>query len=180
MVIRRSLSRYLVKLAAQREEHYYDKCRSRLRERFSGKVRIYGDNIFANEVTEALSKLELAYPYGFGLVQRYIRGVVQVDRPTKIGQFIGVLFQQAPDGKPLGDSSRFAARLVRAAATTRRIIGFNAPRDARSELISLNLELHAMRRLQCDSKYFHHQLNQILKRERQLHNPNIQNRGDRE
>jgi hypothetical protein len=132
-------------------------------------IAIYGDTPFIEDVIEAFCRLKASYPYGFRLVQRYIRGIIQSDTEQRIGSPIRIIYVKCTvAGRLTIPPSRFAAYLVRRAFVFRKLLGFAIWRSTRSEITSLNRELHAMRLLQCDSKYFHRVLNQILNREKRV------------
>ena len=76
----------------------------------------------------------------------------------------------------LFDETDIAANLPKAEAAARKLRGFHIWRSRRSALGSLNLELRAMKLLQCDPKDFHRQLNSILTFERQLRDKTRQSR----
>jgi hypothetical protein len=105
------------------------------------------------------------------LAQRYLRAVVESKTDPSRGETDGVVYceSDAEGGLPVAPN-RFAAFLVRRAVATRKRLGFQIWRSRASALKSLERELHAMRLLQCASKYFHQQHNKILKSERHLRN----------
>jgi hypothetical protein len=167
----RRIMRWLTKAVAEGAEANYDRERSLLPERRIEKIRVYGNPIFTAQVTEALARLKQDYPYGYSLVQRYLRAVVESKTDPSRGETDGVVYSESgADGGLRVAANRFAAFLVRRAVATRKRLGFQIWRSPASALKSLERELHAMRLLQCESKYFHQQQNKILKFERQLRN----------
>jgi hypothetical protein len=163
------IAKCLIKLGTRLSEQNYDRERSALLEHCAGGVRIYGDTTFSAQVADAISQLKRAYPYGYSLVQRYIRAIIQSNTRRGKGVLIGVTYQKCtPEGGLPVTADRYAANLVRQAVASRTFLGFQIWRSPRSELHSLNRELQAMRLLHCDSKYFHRVVNLILERERQL------------
>jgi len=147
----------------------YERERGLLREQKVGNVRISGSETFITEVMEALSHLKRAYPYGYSLAQRYIRGVVESDTRRGMGIPIRVIYQsRTREDKRQITSARFAAHLVRQAIAFRKLLGFCLWRSPRSELGSLKRELRAMEILHCEPQYFHRVQNEILLRERQI------------
>jgi hypothetical protein len=169
MHIARWLTKSLLRTAVPGADKTYDTERSRLPEHRVGHVWVHGHSVFAAEVKQALAQLESAYPYGFSLVQRYIRAIVQSNINPNKGTANGVIYRKCNSDGSLGiPVNSFAAALVRRAVATRKLLRFHIWRSPRSALGSLNQELRAMRLLQCDPKYFHRQTNKILKLERQL------------
>lgn len=127
-------------------------------------VRIFGGELFADEVGESLRQLQKQDVYGYRLVRRYIRAIVESISPPQSGRFIGVVYQKTNDAHRLPWSvSRFAALLVRRALTTRLIAGFGLPNSARSELLRLRRELRTLELLNCHPRYVREQLDQIKK-----------------
>jgi hypothetical protein len=140
-----------------------------LRRHQIGRTEIYGQDGFVNKIREAILLLRTAYPYGYLLVQRYIHAIVQSDARRGMGGYLGVIFHPDTPGRELSISpSRLAASLVRHAIGFRKFLGFQITRSPRSELHSLNRELHAMRLLRCDPKYFHGPSNRVLQIEKKL------------
>jgi hypothetical protein len=167
--LKKSLLRFVLRGSASAAEKHYARERSLLPEQRFERILICGQPDFIADAIEALSHLKHAYPYGYGLVQRYIRAIVQSHtRPGKAGGS-GVVYRKSTAEGRLGVApNRFAAALVHEAVGVRKLVGFNVWRSPRSELISLKRELRAMQLLGCDPKYFHHVWNEILKRERQI------------
>jgi hypothetical protein len=165
--IRRPFIRWLIHATAGGADKNFDRERSSLPEQRVERISVYGNPPFSTQVIEGLSELKRAYPYGYRLVQRYIRGIVESNADPSIGESDGVVYCKTIPGEGLGVApNRFAAFLVRRAVATRKLHGFQIWRCRRSALGSLNRELHAMRLLQCEQKYFHQQLNKILKLEK--------------
>ena len=153
------------RVAATEQEFYDDACRG-LATRRIGNVSIHGCETFLDEVTESLSWLERAYPYGFRLVQRYIRGIVEHPVMRKWGQVLGVRYQRSTRaGRLTGARNRFAAALVHDATVTRFIRGFTLVRSRRRLLSALKHERKTMQLLNCHPCYFHAQDAQIQERE---------------
>ena len=155
--------------AADGAEKIYEAERSRFPERLIGQVRVYGDSAFVADVAQASEQLQAAYPYGFSLVQRYIRAVIQSDIDPRKGTSNAVIYRRAAENGSLGvPITWFAAALVGRAVATRKLLRFHIWRSPRSALGSLKHELRAMRLLQCEPEYFHRQNNKILRLERRL------------
>ena len=153
--------------AVPAEDAYTAEC-EKLPERRVGNVRVHGPEGFLVDVTDALTQLQHGYPFGYSLVQRYIRGIIGSDTQRRTGYHIQVVFQPTTaEGKLPVAPNRFAANLVRYAVVYRKQIYFGLTRSRKSQLQSLNRELHAMRLLQCDQKYFHRPNNLILNLERE-------------
>jgi hypothetical protein len=167
----RTITRWLNRVAAERADANYDRERSLLSEQRVGKIRVHGSPIFAAQVTEGLARLKQDYPYGYSLVQRYLRAVVESKTDPSVGETDGVVYcESKAEGRLHVAPNRFAAALVRRAVATRKRLAFQIWRSPASALKSLERELHAMRLLQCDPKYFHRQQNRILKFERMVRN----------
>jgi hypothetical protein len=133
-----------------------------------GRVRVVGSDSFVSQITDSLSALKTGYPYGYSLVQRYVRGIIEAELHQRNGSPIRVVFvRTTPDGKLPCAPNRFAAHLVRRAVIWRKQFHFGLFRSRKSQLHSLNRELHAMRLLQCDQRYFHRPTNLILNLERE-------------
>ena len=165
----RTLTKWLVQAAGDGAEKIYETERSRFPERLIGQVRVYGDSAFIGDVAQALAQLQAAYPYGFSLVQRYIRAIVQSDVDPNKGTSNAVIYRKVIDNGSLGvPVTWFAAALVRRAVATRKLLRFHIWRSPCSALGSLKHELRAMRLLQCEPEYFHRQNNKILRLERRL------------
>jgi hypothetical protein len=121
-----------------------------------------------SDVTEALAQLERSYPYGYSLVQRYVRGIIETNMPRRNGENIQVVFvQPAADGRLPIPPNRFASNLVRYAVVWRKQFGFDLFKSRKSQLQSITRELHAMRLLGCDQKCFHRPTNLILNLEKE-------------
>jgi hypothetical protein len=168
MRLPRPIAKLLYKAAAFPAEDAYSAECAKLPEDRVGNVRLHGSETFLTDVTDALTQLQHSYPYGYSLVQRYIRGIVGSDTHRRTGHPIQVVFQPATaEGRLPIPANRFAANLVRHAVVYRKQIGFGLTRSRKSQLQSLNRELHAMRLLQCDQRYFHRPNNLILNLERE-------------
>src|SRR5437868_6987424 len=122
--------------AADGAEKIYEAERSRFPERLIGQVRVYGDSAFVADVAQASEQLQAAYPYGFSLVQRYIRAVIQSDIDPRKGTSNAVIYRRAAENGSLGvPITWFAAALVRRAVATRKLLRFHiwrSPRDRKS------------------------------------------------
>jgi hypothetical protein len=166
---RRRIVKWLIRAAAEGGEKRFEQERSHFPESRVEQVAIYGDSLFADGVTQSFSLLRTRYPFGYRLVQRYVRAVVQSRVDARHGQNNAVIFVEpaADGGLPLSPS-RFAAALVRRGVAIRKLLHFQIWRSPRSALGSLKAELHAMRLLECDSKYFHPQMNKIITLEKKL------------
>lgn len=167
--LKKSFLKFVLRGSASAAEKHYPRERSSFPEERFDRILIYGQPDFAADVIQALSQLKYAYPYGYALVERYVRAIVQSPiRPRKAGGS-GVVYRKATaEGRLSVAPNRFAAALVHEAVALRKLAGFKIWRSARSELISLKRELRAMQLLGCDPKYFHHVWNEILKRETQI------------
>jgi hypothetical protein len=161
-------AKLLYKGAAASAEGKYAVERAKFPESRIGNVLVHGSAPFVSEVTDALAQLQRSYPYGHSLVQRYMRGIIESETRRQIGWPIRVVFQRStPEGRLPFPPNRFAANLVRHAVVWRKQHGFGLTRSHKSKLQSLNRELHAMRLLECDQRYFHRPTNLILNLERQ-------------
>jgi hypothetical protein len=169
MRLRRLAIKFLMKISASGAEKIYETERFLFPSHLVGRVRICGNELFLQGVTEALLTLRTNYSFGHSLVQRYIRAIIQSDADPDYGVSIGVVYHDpGPDGLLRLSPNCFAAFLVRRAAATRKLLGFQIWHSRRSALASLNRELEAMRRLNCEGRYFHQQVNKILQLERRL------------
>jgi hypothetical protein len=156
-------------LLLTRAEKQYQRERCLFSEEQIQNVRICGTAIFRAHVKAALSELRERYGYGYSLVQRYVRAVIQSDKPPQIGALIGVVYQRVSANEKLPVSQkRFAAYLVRAAVALRGSRSYFLFRSPRSALLVLRRELEAMRILQCEPEYFYRISTEILKREKEL------------
>ena len=168
MRVPRPLAKVLYRVAAIPVEDGYNAECAKLHERRVGNIRVNGPENFVSDVADALTQLQRGYPYGYSLVQRYVRGIIGSDTHRRTGWPIQVVFQPATsEGKLPIQPNRFAANLVRHAVIYRKQIGFGLTRSRKSQLQSLNRELHAMRLLQCDQRYFDRPTNLILNLERE-------------
>jgi hypothetical protein len=164
----RPVAKLLYKAAAVPAEDAYTAECEKLAKRRVGNVGVHGSEAFLADVTDALAQLQRNYPYGYSLVQRYVRGIIGSDTHRQTGYPIQVVFQRtSAEGKLPVAPNRFAANLVRYAVVYRKQIHFGLTRSRKSQLQSLNRELHAMRLLQCDQRYFHRPNNLILTLERE-------------
>src|SRR5204862_5178473 len=79
------------------------------------------------------------------------------------GEPIRVVFVgSTPEGRLPVPPNRFAANLVRYAVVWRKQFGFGLFRSRKSQIQSISRELHAMRLLECDQRYFHRPTNLVL------------------
>jgi hypothetical protein len=162
-----SIAKLLNKCAALITEDQYERERSRLPESRVGAIRVYGPASFVSDVPEALGQLERCYPYGYSLVQRNVRDIIHTDIRRRNGEPIRVVFvRSSREGRLPLPPSRSAANLVRHAVVWRKQFGFGLFRSRKSQVQSISRELHAMRLLGCDQKYFHRPTNLILSLER--------------
>jgi hypothetical protein len=167
--IRKCITKCLLRLGSKVATPYFDRERSLLPSHRVGRIKIYGTKPFLREVTEALSLLQSKYQYGYSLVQRYVHAIIQSKTRRGVGVYLGVVFEPGCDEGSLPVTpERYAANLVRHAIAFRKQLGWQIWRSPRSELGSLNRELHAMRLLSCDPKYFHRPSNLVLQLEKQL------------
>ena len=165
----RWIARSLITTGAAATERHYRHARKTLPVHVLGNVRIYGNQPFVDSSVRALSQLNDVYPYGYSLVQRYVRGIVQGDSQRGKGIFLGVIYRQWRRKHELPfPPNRLAAQLVRQAVKMRKVSGFSIWRSPRSDLGNLYRELKAMRLLGCDSKYFDDLQNQIAKYQKRL------------
>jgi hypothetical protein len=162
------IAKLLCKAAAIIVEDSYESERSKFPDCRIGRLHVYGSSPFVSDVTEALAQLERSYPYGYSLVQRYIRGIIETNMPRRNGENIQAVFvPPAADGRLPIPSNRLAANLVRYAVVWRKQFGFDLFKSRKSQLQSITRELHAMRLLGCDQKYFHRPTNLILNLEKE-------------
>lgn len=162
--MKRRLSVWSLQQTVKVAEGHFAKQRNGLNKRLAGNVMIFGQEDFSDEVNSAILQLAASYPFGYHIVQRYVRAVVQSAKPPKSGLFIGVVYQPSTAaGRLPWPANRFAAILVWMALTTRFIRGFRLPSSPRSELIRLRSELRAMHCLNCHPRYFPHQLQQMAR-----------------
>jgi len=162
------IAKLLNRVAAVIAEDQYDRERTKFPESRVGGICVHGAAPFVSDVNQALSELQRCYPYGYSLVQRYVRGIIDTDVRRRNGELIQVVFvRSTPEGRLPFPPNRFAANLVRHAVVWRKQFGFDLFRSRKSQLQSIARELHAMRLLGCDQKYFHRPTNLILNLERQ-------------
>jgi hypothetical protein len=149
-----AILKLLYKAAAFPAEDAYTMECAKLDERRLGNVRVHGSEAFLADVTDALAQLQHNYPYGYSLVQRYVRGIIGSGTHRRTGHPIQVVFQPATaeGGLPI-PPNRFAANLVRHAVVYRKQIGFGVdalsqitasviePRVARDEITSMRSEI---------------------------------------
>jgi hypothetical protein len=114
---------------------------------------IYGSARFIDRVTEALTRLEHAYPYGYSLVQRYLHAIEQeeITRRSKIAPEALAAFgarseKTTPEGDLPVSPERYAAFLVRLAVNFRRGL-LHAPKSPEAERMASKKEQHAMKLL---------------------------------
>jgi hypothetical protein len=115
-----------------------------------GVVNIVGNELFQHIVQSALRRLENNDTYGYGLIQRYLRGIVATEKPLGLGYLIGVRFEQADRaGVIRWTPCKFAAILVRYAIWIRLYRGFGIcpSRSCRAQLLALRRELRVMKSL---------------------------------
>src|SRR6478735_8344239 len=72
-----SVAKLLYRGAAVRSEDQYERERTKFPERRVGAVLVHGSDSFLSDVSDSLAQLQRKYPYGYSLVQRYIRGIIQ-------------------------------------------------------------------------------------------------------
>jgi len=162
------IAKVLARGAAVAAEEAYERERAKFPGSRVGRLLVHGPPLFVSDVREALAQLERSYEYGYSLVQRYVRGIVSTDMYRRKGESIQVVFIRAtPEGRLPCPPNRFAANLVRHAVIYRKQFGLGIFQSRKSQIQSLNRELHAMRLLGCDQKYFHKATNLILNLERQ-------------
>lgn len=160
-MVSRACSKWSLRQAIKVAEEQFESERPNQMPVTVGTIQIFGRDLFAEEAQRSLEQLML-YPFGYRLVQRYVRAIVESKKPPKSGVFVGVVYQKSNDaGRIPWAASRFAALLVRRALTTRFCVGFELPSSSRSELIRLQRELRTMEILNCHPRYFPHQRQQI-------------------
>jgi len=157
MSIRRFLGRILNKSASFVAEKYYEGACENEGERRVGSVNVVGPNRFRDEVSESLRILERNYPFGYALVQRYLRAVVGLNVRLDFGWVIGVRFEPiARSGTVLRWSpDRFAGVLLRTAIYTRLTKGYGICvwRNPKAQLPGLKRELRLLRMIGCENRY---------------------------
>ncbi len=153
-ILRRWVVNVIMRAGAVAETRYCNRAKRALPEHGLGHIRIYGTPIFVSSIAQALSNLRDVYPYGYSLVRRYIRAVVQRDSSRDTGIFLGVVYREwrINNGLPL-PPDRVAAQLLRHAVEIRKVLGFSIWRSRRSDLGSLHWELKATKLLGCDAKH---------------------------
>jgi hypothetical protein len=131
----------------------YDRERAQYPKHRIENVDIYGRPRFIERVTEALSRLKDAYPYGYSLVQRYVHAIEEEDitkTSSLTQQALAALGARSERTTPEGDlpvtPERYAAFLVRLSVNLRRGL-LQAPKSNRSELIAQKKEQQAMKLL---------------------------------
>lgn len=135
-------------------QDYFDRERARFPVRRVEGIAIYGSPEFARRVDIGLKLLKEGYPFGFSLVRRYFRAIVESDISPELGLLIGVQYETLKRGTPLAQGpGRYAAYLVRRAIGQRQSLGFAVRVSSRSLVAALNRELRAMTLLQCEPKY---------------------------
>src|SRR5436190_23789953 len=95
MHIPQPIAKLLNRGAAVVAEDQYERERAKFPESRVGAVRVYGPAPFVSDVSEALAQLQRDYPYGYSLVQRYIRGIIATDIRQRNGEPIRVVFLRA-------------------------------------------------------------------------------------
>lgn len=155
--MRRWLGRILDNSSSFVAEKYYETACDNEGERRVGSINIVGPNRFRDEVSESLRILESHYPYGYALVQRYLRGVAALDVALDFGWVIGVRFEPvARYGRLLRwPPDRFAGVLLRTAIYTRLTKGYGICvwRNPKAQLPALKQELRLLRMIGCDAQY---------------------------
>jgi hypothetical protein len=142
--------------AIRTAEEFYSVMRQAEGERRIGNVNIVGNNLFRDEVAESLARLKDQDPYGYSLVQRYIRGVVAVPKPISFGYLTALCFEvPGKDGSLPWSPDRFAGVLLRTALDVRFARGYNICLwlNPKAQLPALRRELECLRALQCHPTY---------------------------
>lgn len=130
-----------------------------------GAVRVFGGNVFVEEVEMAMRLLQ-DKPFALSLVRRYIKAIVETKAPTAQlgGLLIGVGYLRSTDsGRLPMPANGFAARLVRWAVSVRMYVGFGLSTTRHRELFRNELELDLMKHLNCHPTYIQEQLDEITK-----------------
>jgi hypothetical protein len=156
MSMRRWLASALNRSASFVAEKYFERACENEAERRVGSINVVGPNGLRDEVSESLRILQSYYPYGYGLVQRYLRAVVGLDVPLDFGWVIGVQFEHIERfGRLRWSPDRFAGVLLRTAIYTRLTKGYGICvwRNPRAQLPALKQELRLLRIIGCDAKY---------------------------
>jgi hypothetical protein len=154
--MRRWLGRMLNKSASVVAQKYYERACENEGERRVGNINVVGPNRFRDEVSESLRILEAHYPFGYTLIQRYLRGVVGLDAALDFGWVIGVCFEPvARSGRLRWPPERFAGVLLRTAIDTRLTKGYSICvwRNPKAQLPALKRELRLLRAIGCDPQY---------------------------
>src|SRR5215472_11915867 len=91
------IAKLLYKVAAGSAEDAYTAECAKLCEHRVGNIRVNGSEAFVRDVSDALTELQRGYPYGYSLVQRYIRGIIGSATHRRTGYPIQVVFQPPTD-----------------------------------------------------------------------------------
>ncbi len=168
MQIPQPIAKLISRLATVVAEDRYERERVKFPESRVGALCVYGPETFVSDVRDALSQLQRCYPYGYSLVQRYVRAIVDTELSRWNASPARVVFvRSTSEGRLPFPPNRFAANLVSHAVVWRKKFGFDLFRSRKNNVQWLNRELHAMRLLKCDQKYFHRPTNLILNLERE-------------
>jgi hypothetical protein len=152
----RAIDRWSVKRLLEQEHEVYLKLVAGLPQRKVGRVTIHGSDAFLDDVSDALRWLETGFPYGFSLVQRYIRAVV-AGKPRRGAQPTGVWYiPTTAGGRVPSARNRFAAVLVSFAVSTRIILHY-LPTKSRAQVVARRWERRAMELLNCHPLYLRRQ-----------------------
>lgn len=163
------VAKWLGLIAAEAATGVFERERARWQRSSIEGVDVFGNAAFVEDVRVALSELRQLYGFGYSLVRRYVRAVVESDVDPAKGASIGVVYRRTYDGGGLGTPPTwFAAALVRRAVATRKLVGFHIWRSRRSAVASLNHEIRAIDRLKCNGEYRHRQMNKLFQLERQI------------
>jgi len=146
--VKHTLDKWLVSASKYKAEEYFGNATLGLPSTTVGTVSVYGCEVFTDEVATSLELLKAQDHYGYQLVQRYVRAVVEAPKRHRSGQLLGVRYQRTTEVRRLPFSlNRFAALLVRDAIVTRRIRGFALKHSPKADVLALTHELRTMHAL---------------------------------
>ena len=145
-------------------EEYFETATLGLPNTTVGAVSVYGCEVFTDEVATSLELLKAGDQYGYRLVQRYVRAVVEASKRHRSGQLLVVRYQRTTEARRLPFSlNRFAALLVRDAVVTGRIRGLALKHSPKADVLALTYESRTMLALSCHPKYIEEQKRQLAR-----------------